>query len=117
QHAAAAFVPLSEDVGINVDRHAEACATRWYTALVRKGGRKRTMQRTLPVLLSVLAAAAGVIATTFLSAQTAPATNPRAVLDTYCVTCHNQKLLTAGLALDTADVTRPGANPETWEKV
>src|SRR5438874_6252219 len=75
------------------------------------------MQRTVPVLLSVLGAAAGVVATAFLSAQTAPAANPRAVLDTYCVTCHNQKLLTAGLALDTADVTRPGANPETWEKV
>jgi mono/diheme cytochrome c family protein len=41
----------------------------------------------------------------------------QAVLDTYCVTCHNQRLRTAGLALDTLDVTRPGANAETWEKV
>ena len=46
---------------------------------------------------------------------TAPA--PRAILDTYCVTCHNQRLRTAGLALDSLDVTHPGANAEMWEKV
>jgi hypothetical protein len=45
------------------------------------------------------------------------ATDPRTFLDTYCVTCHNQKLQTAGLALDTADVTQPQANPEVWERV
>jgi hypothetical protein len=45
------------------------------------------------------------------------ATNPRTFLDTYCVTCHNQKLHTAGLALDTLDVTQPSANPEVWERV
>lgn len=48
-------------------------------------------------------------------AQTPP--NPRAFLDTYCVTCHNQKLHTAGLALDTVDLTRPAANAEVLEKV
>src|SRR5262249_23106527 len=41
----------------------------------------------------------------------------RAVLDQYCVTCHNQKLRTAGLQLDTLDASNPSANPETWEKV
>jgi mono/diheme cytochrome c family protein len=43
--------------------------------------------------------------------------SPRAVLDKYCVTCHNQKLRTAGLALDGLDVSSPGANAEVWEKV
>ena len=42
---------------------------------------------------------------------------PRALLDKYCVTCHNQKLRTAGLALDTPDATKPSANPELWERV
>jgi hypothetical protein len=42
---------------------------------------------------------------------------PRAMLDTYCVSCHNEKLHTAGLALDTLDVTKPIANAEIWEKV
>ena len=47
----------------------------------------------------------------------APVPAVRAVLDTYCITCHNQRLHTAGLALDTLDVTNPGANAEVWEKV
>jgi len=38
-------------------------------------------------------------------------------LETYCVTCHNQKLHTAGLALDSVDVTKPSANAEVWERV
>ena len=42
---------------------------------------------------------------------------PQAVLDKYCITCHNQRLRTAGLALDSLDVTNPGANAEVWEKV
>ena len=46
-----------------------------------------------------------------------PDANLRALLDTYCVTCHNQKLRTAGLALDSEDAARPGANPELWEQV
>jgi hypothetical protein len=45
------------------------------------------------------------------------ATNPRTFLDSYCITCHNQKLHTAGLALDALDVTQPAANPEVWERV
>jgi len=49
------------------------------------------------------------------SAQPVPA--PRAVIDTYCLTCHNQRLKTGGLALDVVDVTAPAANAETWEKV
>jgi hypothetical protein len=39
------------------------------------------------------------------------------LLDQYCVTCHNQKLKTAGLALDTLDATKPQADAETWERV
>ena len=41
----------------------------------------------------------------------------RAVLDQYCVTCHNEKLKTAGLMLDKADIAHPGASAELWEKV
>src|ERR1700681_2982372 len=51
--------------------------------------------------------------------EPAPATfpAPQAVLDRYCVTCHNQKLRTAGLALDGLDAAKPGAQPEVWERV
>jgi mono/diheme cytochrome c family protein len=45
------------------------------------------------------------------------AATDRAVLDRYCVTCHNTRTKTAGLALDTVDVTRVAPDAETWEKV
>jgi cytochrome c551/c552 len=42
---------------------------------------------------------------------------PRALFDKYCVTCHNARLKTAGLMLDTVDVDRAGDAAETLEKV
>ena len=41
----------------------------------------------------------------------------RALLARYCVTCHNQRLRTGGLALDMLDVSRVGEAPEIWERV
>ncbi len=49
-------------------------------------------------------------------AQSQTATDARKILDQYCVTCHNQRLKTAGLMLDTLDVANPPAAAETWEK-
>ena len=45
------------------------------------------------------------------------AQSPRQVIDRYCLACHNQKLKTAGLALDTLDITHIGENSDAWEKV
>ena len=42
---------------------------------------------------------------------------PRAVLQRYCFACHNQRTLTAGLALDVLDLSRAGEHPEVWEAV
>jgi len=41
----------------------------------------------------------------------------KAVFEKYCFTCHNQRLHTAGLTLDTLDVDDVSANEETWERV
>ena len=41
----------------------------------------------------------------------------RALLDRYCVACHNERLRTADLALDTHDVTRIADAPAVWETV
>jgi len=48
-----------------------------------------------------------------------PSHNPsyRAVLDQYCVTCHNETARTAELLLDQADLDKIGQQPEVWEKV
>ena len=43
--------------------------------------------------------------------------SPRGLLDRYCVTCHNQRLQTAGLTLDALDVGAVAARPEVWERV
>ncbi len=49
--------------------------------------------------------------------QAAPSANPnRALLDTYCVTCHNQRAKTAGLMFDTMDVAHPEKDIAVWEK-
>ena len=45
------------------------------------------------------------------------AVSPRVVLDTYCVSCHNERLKTAGLRLDTMDVDHVGNAADVWEKV
>jgi mono/diheme cytochrome c family protein len=37
-------------------------------------------------------------------------------LDKYCITCHNERTKTGGLALDTLDVTNVGADAAEWEK-
>jgi len=41
----------------------------------------------------------------------------RALIDQYCVGCHNQKAKIGGLALDELDLSRPGDHAETLEKV
>ena len=46
-----------------------------------------------------------------------PKPSQRVLLDRYCVTCHNEKLRTGGLALDTPDLTKLGDHPEIWERV
>jgi hypothetical protein len=59
----------------------------------------------------------------FSGQQPAPATAPasaageRALLDQYCVTCHNDKLKTANFSLQKLDLTAVGDHPEVWEKV
>jgi mono/diheme cytochrome c family protein len=76
---------------------------------------------------SVLALLVGVCAGTALftvrtSARQVPAapagmSETRAVLNKYCVGCHNQNTRTAGLALDTLDPANVGSHAEVWERV
>jgi mono/diheme cytochrome c family protein len=56
--------------------------------------------------------------------QSAPAratssagTIDRSVVDKYCVTCHNQRLKTGGLALDSSELSNVAAHADVWEKV
>ena len=51
--------------------------------------------------------------------QAAPSTpaGHRAVIDQYCVVCHNGELKTAGLELDKANIETPASDSVVWEKV
>jgi len=69
-----------------------------------------------PLAIQAVAVAFAGAGYLWLSAATQPAA-PRSVIDKYCVGCHNSKLKTAGLALDTLDPDRPGYHAELWEKV
>src|SRR5215468_931418 len=81
------------------------------------------MRRSIVVILSSLLG----FCLTFSSAasqQTSVPANPaapaapyRALLDQYCVTCHNERAKTAGLMLDKMDVDHVADGAETWEKV
>src|SRR5437899_1337751 len=51
------------------------------------------------------------------NATSTNATSARTALNRYCVTCHNEKLKTAGLTLANLDVEKPAAHAEIWEKV
>src|SRR5262245_48237314 len=57
-------------------------------------------------------------ATTAARSQTAPTVvgPQQALVNQYCVTCHNEKVRTAGIVLEKLDVQHPGANAEIWEK-
>jgi mono/diheme cytochrome c family protein len=83
------------------------------------------MKRTLLVsLIAFITVGASVIAQRPPAQQPAPASDvayfagvsQKALLDQYCVTCHNERLKTGGLALDTVR-GRVGEDAETWEKV
>ena len=44
-------------------------------------------------------------------------TDPKTVIDTYCVTCHSQRAKTGGLVLEGTDLANVQSHPEIWEKV
>jgi cytochrome c551/c552 len=52
-----------------------------------------------------------------LRADDASKPSARMVINKYCVTCHNTKLKTAGLQLDTLDLEHVGDHADLWEKV
>src|ERR1043166_5715873 len=69
---------------------------------------------TLPLGLQAL----GQPAVPRAQAGTAAASAPdRALLDRYCVTCHNDRLKTGGLTLAGLDPSHVETAPQVWEKV
>jgi mono/diheme cytochrome c family protein len=61
--------------------------------------------------------AAQQIATASSGAQSDAAADRAALVATYCVTCHNDRLKTGGLSLQTLDVASAPTQAAVWEKV
>jgi hypothetical protein len=61
-------------------------------------------------------AASPAVSSRVVTAQTQPG-QYRPVLDQYCVGCHNDRVRTAGLSLQTIDPADPSAHADIWEKV
>jgi hypothetical protein len=68
--------------------------------------------RTLAAVCIVIACAIVAVA----SAQS-PSASHQDTVQQYCVTCHNQRLRTGGLTLDTLNLANVQPDAETWEKV
>ena len=78
------------------------------------------MSMRLAILVGVVMTAVAVILPVRLAAAEAqPAAEPpsRALLDQYCVTCHNERLQIAELRLDEVDLTRVAEHAAVLEKV
>ena len=71
-----------------------------------------TVTTNTPALISNSAATNNPIAS---AAATAVA--PQALVNQYCVACHNTTLLSGGLALEAMDVAAAAAHPDVWERV
>ena len=73
-------------------------------------------------IVALLAAAAGVAGTVADAAPRPvqaerPAAAGRTLLEHYCLTCHNDRLRTAGLTLQGLEIGAVERDPERWEKV
>ncbi len=62
------------------------------------------------------AAAAAVLCLAAPAAAAPAASSARELLDRYCVRCHNDRLQTAGVALDAADVEQVAHDAALWER-
>jgi len=49
-------------------------------------------------------------------AETADSSPHRALLNTYCVSCHNQRLKTGGVMFDSLDLSQLAGHEDVWEK-
>ena len=70
------------------------------------------------MLLAVsITSVSGQSSTSASSAPESAGATQRALIDKYCVTCHNDRLKTSNLSLQGLDLTKVADHAELWEKV
>jgi len=80
-----------------------------------RGGAVNRLQNT--TFRSAIAGCLLLLFNSSLHAQQLQLTSHRALLDKYCVSCHNESLKTAGLMLDKVNVDDISQDPQIWERV
>ena len=88
----------------------------WRTVPENAVGRARVAALAL-VAWSVLALSGADTAARQSPPEAGAPVGPKALIDQYCLSCHNQRLRTAGLALDALDPAQPAKDAATWELV
>ncbi len=83
--------------------------------MAKRGISDRTPR--LHAWLAGLLATGGFLCTVEAQQPAAPRDPHRLLVDQYCISCHNDSLKTAELALDVVSAQRVKENAETWEKV
>src|SRR5262249_53837291 len=94
--------------------------TVWYAGALTGGLMRRLgpISARIAILLILCGSVAAGSPPGQSSSQHPPAISAeRAVINQYCLSCHNDKIKTAGLALDTLSVDTVQDHPEIWEKV
>src|SRR5688572_27455053 len=61
--------------------------------------------------------AAVLVALSAENSSAAQGSTEQALINRYCVTCHNDKAKTAGLSLASLEIEKAGEHAEVWEKV
>ncbi len=84
---------------------------------MRKAGSTSIGAAVAVLLIAILARSDGAIAQAPAAAPAAGTAAAAAALNRYCVTCHNERLKTAGFVLDPTTLSDVGAHADGWEKV
>src|SRR3954447_25023552 len=90
---------------------------RFSAILRRTGGHRPPLQTCAKLLTSTVLLMLAGAGLRQADAQQPSAAQHRALVNQYCVTCHNEKLKTGDLMLDKLDLEHVAAKAETWEKV
>src|SRR5262245_23849682 len=77
----------------------------------------RVFGNTRFTMACVVMAAASVLAAAAPPPQPAPAPDSAALVKTYCLTCHSDRLKTGGLSLQNLDLADVPSHADVWERV
>jgi hypothetical protein len=118
--------PAPESGWFELPSRTIAISVGWAVSSRKEPAEPGSTDRSMKIRLAVGCLAFGaLLSAQTVSSQTAPtptaqvvdAATERALLNQYCVTCHNQKLKTADLELDKLDTAHVADHADKWELV